>query len=102
MKQMEFFESEGDRLKREGMQLAAEHRSDSLQMAQECALMIWQRYHHEVTIEDVRDWFEKIKRKWDLGNAAGSVFKYGWIPVGWRKARHANAHSRMVRAWIRR
>ena len=92
-------EETGRQLKERGMQKAAAKHAQSLADAQWTARYLV-RMLGQITIEDVRRNFEKVSRPWDLGNAAGSVFKGPeWECVGYREATRPEAHARILRVW---
>lgn len=91
----------GQQLKLQGMSRAAAKHEVQLRSAQVHALMLG-RKRATVTIEDVRKLFELGGLlRWDLGNAAGSVFsdRKVWERVGYTTAKRAEAHGRLLRVW---
>ena len=90
--------NEGERLKREGMKLAADRRPDDLLIARDIAKMLCKTYG-KVTSDQVQERLDKARIR--LGNAAGSIFKGGaFVPThefvkSTRKSRHAG----LIRVW---
>ena len=97
-----FDAKESQRLKTEGMELAAENRSEDLETYRQIALEISVRRPY-LTSDDVAR--EAINRglSGNLGPAAGSLFKTpDWVWTGERRrsARKSN-HSREIRIYRR-
>ena len=89
---------EGERLKQEGMKRAADRQHVLLERARGIAGRIAGN-RGEVTADDVaRELGDADTLK--LGNAWGSVFRYGFVHTGeWRKSERVSNHSRMNRVW---
>ena len=105
MEQRNLFDiPKAERLKQQGMEAAAEARSEALDMARGIAMRLGlQRNGEGVTADDVYwvmcdEYPELVK---ELGNAAGSIFKgkewrtYGEFVESKRVSRHRNA----IRIW---
>jgi hypothetical protein len=92
--------SKGKALKKAGMSRAAEKHSEELEIARAYA---WKMAHFQerITIEEVRQLYEEqMDKPWNLGNAAGSVFKGPeWEMVGYTEAKRPEAHARILRVW---
>jgi hypothetical protein len=89
----------GQQLRLRGMRLAASKHADSLVRAQVAAKCM-AFGDTALTIEDVRAGMEAVGLKWDLGNAAGSVFSgEDWQPCGVTTAKRPEAHGRLLRTW---
>lgn len=92
----------GRKLKQRGQERAAAKHSKALKIAREMAkylAVLWDGIR-PLTIEGVREIYEITEGTWDLGNAAGSVFKGpDWECVGYREATRPEAHARILRVW---
>ena len=89
--------NEGERLKREGMKLAADKRPDDLLIARDIAKMLCRAYG-TVTADQVQ---ERLDKRIDLGNAAGSIFKGGaftWTGEYVKSVRRSR-HAGLIRVW---
>ena len=99
--QSDLFSAEkGDRLKREGMAISRDKRSDELIVARSIAMEHVLRYG-EVTADDVGECLDRRGLADCLGPAAGSIFKtkdFEWTGKYVKSARVSN-HSRMLRVW---
>lgn len=86
------------RLKREGMQRAANKRRENLEMARDYARLCARKYG-TVHADIVGRW--TVRRGIDLGPAAGSLFKgKEWEWTGeWVKSSRTTNHGRMLRLW---
>lgn len=94
----------GERLKREGMDAAAEARAEALDVAQAIAIRLGQQSNGEGITADEVYWI-MVQERPDLvpmlGNAAGSIFRgsywrtYGKFVESNRASRHRNA----IRVW---
>jgi len=91
---------EGDRLKREGMALAADNRVGLLQMARLEAIEIGKR-KRLVTADDVGRVLKAVYGIESIGPAAGSLFKTNdWAWTGqYKKSVRTTNRSRMIRVW---
>ncbi len=91
---------EGDRLKREGMALAAGKRMGLLQMARAEACEIGKQ-KRLVTADDVGRVMKSMYGIESIGPATGSLFKTrDWEWTGqWKKSVRKTNHSRMIRIW---
>ena len=93
--------AEGDRLKREGMERAADARQGPLKQARRMARFLAQQGRLLVTIDDVIEYGFPELTAAELGNAAGSVFKEKcWRLTAQRvKSRRASNHAREIKVW---
>jgi len=95
-----FDSAEGERLKREGMQLAAKSRPDQLAAARKIAKYLCVRDGSTNADEVLRLMAERYGIK-TLGNAAGSLFTGGGF--AWTgefvKSERKHAHSNLLRVW---
>jgi hypothetical protein len=99
----EFLAMTGEQLKLKGMSKSAEKHKNELAAVQQLARFMARTQEYRfggLSIEDVRRAVHLAGNEWELGNAAGSVFKgKEWEMAGWVKAKHPDAHGRMVRLW---
>ena len=88
---------EGQRLKEQGMSLAAGKRHDALESAKDWAKYLAKR-EGEITIDHV---YAECPLVDLLGNAAGNVFRGpDWEFTGkWVKSTRVSNHGRFIRVW---
>ena len=89
----------GEKLKEEGMDAAAQGKRQVLEYAQLIAIELAKA---DPNRECDADQVQNIIRKsgYELGNAAGSIFKGGkWVCVGFKKSERPQNHARLVRVW---
>ena len=92
----------GSALKKAGMTKAALNRKKKLEVARRVAVALAKRNSQKrCTADDVRFLFESRGIPFDLGPAAGSLFKGDqWEFTGdWTESKHPQNHSRMLRVW---
>ena len=88
----------GERLKREGMERAADKRMVNLRVAQFSAKSYAKRFD-TCTADDATRHFTPAQRE-ALGNAAGSIFKGPeWVHVGYTKSKRPSNHARVISIW---
>lgn len=99
--QLTFDHQQAQQAKREGMTLAADHRKDLLQRVRARLMDVAsQRESKTATADDAQE----ILIGWgyqpfDLGNAAGSLFR-GWHFTGkWLPSRRVSNHGHQNRVW---
>ena len=95
-----FDEHLSDKLKKDGMGLAADNAKTSLDLAREIAIDLG-RERQYIDADDVGKVLQAKHGIDTLGPAAGSLFRQKcWRFTGrWRKARRITSHSRMIRQW---
>jgi len=101
MKQGDLFNlDEGLRLKREGMESAAEHYETDLELGKSIARRICREWG-TVHAEDVNTELAFYHNISSLGNAAGSLFKgKDWTFTGeWHQSTRSSSHGRFIRVW---
>jgi len=84
----------GERLKEQGMALAADNRGSLLEQARDYAYKLAKERRY-VTADDVS------RAGFELGPAAGSLFRdprFSWTGR-WRKSAKITNHARMIRIW---
>lgn len=89
--------------KADGMLAAAYRREDVLVVARTIAIEVCRR-KGEVTADDVyREMIRRGIEPSELGNAAGSLFRVGFVFTGrWKKSVRVSNHARMNRVWVMR
>ena len=87
----------------EGRDLAAARRGDILVLARRLAEAVARRTPEGTcTADDVQaELIHHGIRPEELGNAAGSIFRQGWKPVGFRQSSRVSNHARTIRVWSR-
>lgn len=90
----------GERLKREGMETAADRRASNLEIARSIGIRIGRRRGH-CNADDVGRVLKERFGIATLGPAAGSLFKTpDWSFSGrWVKSKRITNHARMLRDW---
>ena len=85
---------QGELLKEEGMQTAADNRALTLKLARDYAYQVALRKGY-VTADDVS------RAGYELGPAAGSLFRDGRFEFTgeWRKSAKVSNHARYLRVW---
>jgi hypothetical protein len=97
-----FDASESQRRKQEGMDLATLHRGELLNYLRELAEDIARNSSTRTcSIDEVfRRVIPKGFRPEMLGNAAGSLFKYGkWELMGRKNSKRISNHAREIKVW---
>ena len=92
----------GERLKAEGMALAATSRAALMDIVRAELMRIARtRADRCATADDAQEFLVAVGRSEELGNAAGSLFRGGeWNFTGeWRKSARVSNHARVNRVW---
>jgi hypothetical protein len=95
-------QTEGERLRDEGMERAASARKELLLRAQSIARLIaMESPNRTCASDDVQELMTELGiDPSELGNAAGSLFRgKGWTLVTTRKSRRTAAHARRIGVW---